>query len=244
MTQVVLQEDRRQISLGGGVNYAYAFPATCRPSQTDASSITDLVSPFANVPSEKHRIAGRSIHPPTGKRAQQATIMGKSLQIAGIATRRQERGSSSGRAAASSADSLTAHVGDVQYVRISPPSASASAGTSPGHPSGTRQGAPTRRQRVVDVARWCAPMDELLSEFAPREGGEDAVVTGPRCRLGVSGSVLRSRIMVRGGIAMMLQSEERRVGKGVDAGGRGYSIKKYLFVSLLYLTQYSLEYGM
>src|SRR6266513_3744149 len=52
MTQVVLQEDRRQISLGGGVNYAYAFPATCRPSQTDASSITDLVSPFANVPSE------------------------------------------------------------------------------------------------------------------------------------------------------------------------------------------------
>src|SRR5205814_496953 len=156
----------------GGVNYAYAFPATCRPSQTDASSITDLVSPFANVPSEKHRIAGRSIHPPTGKRAQQATIMGKSLQIAGIATRRQERGSSSGRAAASSADSLTAHVGDVQYVRISPPSASASAGTSPGHPSGTRQGAPTRRQRVVDVARWCAPMDELLSEFAPGEGGD------------------------------------------------------------------------
>src|SRR5436309_11084798 len=213
MTQVVLQEDRRQISLGGGVNYAYAFPATCRPSQTNASSITDLVSPFANVPSEKHRIAGRSIHPPTGKpptgkRAQQATIMGKSLQIAGIATRRQERGSSSGRAAVSSADSLTAHVGDVQYVRISPPSASASAGTSPGHPSGTRQGAPTRRQRVVDVARWCAPMDELLSEFAPREGGEDAVVTGPRCRLGVSGSVLRSRIIARGGIAMMLQPQQ------------------------------------
>jgi len=85
MTQVVLQEDRRQISLGGGVNYAYAFPATCRPSQTDVSSITDLVSPFANVPSEKHRIAGRSIHPLTRKRAQQATIMGKSLQIAGIA---------------------------------------------------------------------------------------------------------------------------------------------------------------
>src|SRR5947207_2495130 len=147
MTQVVLQEDRRQISLGGGVNYAYAFPATCRPSQTDASSITDLVSPFANVPSEKHRIAGRSIHPPTGKRAQQATIMGKSLQIAGIATRRQERGSSSGRAAASSADSLTAHVGDVQYVRISPPSASASAGTSPGQPAGPPTRAAGRRPR-------------------------------------------------------------------------------------------------
>src|SRR5207302_9895268 len=57
--------------------------------------------------------------------------------------------------------------------------------TSPGHPSGTRQGAPARRQRVVDVARGCVPMDELLSEFAPREGGEDALVTGPRCRLGV-----------------------------------------------------------
>src|SRR5438105_941081 len=51
-------------------------------------------------------------------------------------------------------------------------------------------------------------MDELLSEFAPREGGEDAVVTGPRCRLGVSGAVLRSRIMVRGGIAMMLQPQQ------------------------------------
>src|SRR5205085_6412030 len=80
--------------------------------------------------------------------------------------------------------------------------------TPPGHPSGTRQGAPTRRQRVVDVARWCVPMDELLSEFAPREGGEDAVVTGPRCRLGVSGSVLRSRIIARGGIAMMLQPQQ------------------------------------
>src|SRR5437588_10261810 len=51
-------------------------------------------------------------------------------------------------------------------------------------------------------------MDELLSEFAPREGGEDALVAGPRCRLGVSGAVLRSRIMVRGGIAMMLQPQQ------------------------------------
>src|SRR5438876_9704513 len=51
-------------------------------------------------------------------------------------------------------------------------------------------------------------MDELLSEFAPREGGEDALVTGPRCRLGVSGSILRSRIMARSGIAMMLQPQQ------------------------------------
>src|SRR5947207_2800727 len=51
-------------------------------------------------------------------------------------------------------------------------------------------------------------MDEPLSEFAPREGGEDAVVTGPGCRLGVSGSVLRSRIMVGGGIAVTLQPQQ------------------------------------
>src|SRR5205814_8693221 len=101
MTQVVLQEDRRQISLGGGVNYAYAFPARCRPSQTDASSITDLVSPFANVPRENHRIAGRSIHPPTGKRAQQATLTGQSVQFAATATGRQEWIPSRGRSAAS-----------------------------------------------------------------------------------------------------------------------------------------------
>src|SRR5437762_10810227 len=79
--------------------------------------------------------------------------------------------------------------------------------TPPGHPSGTRQRAPARRQRVVDVARGRVAMDEPLSELAPREGGEDAVITGP-CRLGVSGSVLRSRIMVRGGIAVMLQPQQ------------------------------------
>src|SRR5438477_10608490 len=80
--------------------------------------------------------------------------------------------------------------------------------TPPGHPSGTRQRAPARRQRVVDVARGRVPMDEPLSELAPREGGEDALVTGPRCRLGVSGSILRGRIVVRGGIAMMLHPQQ------------------------------------
>src|SRR5205085_412490 len=35
-----------------------------------------------------------------------------------------------------------------------------------------------------------------------------AASTGPGCRLGVSGAVLRSRIMVRGGIAMMLQPQQ------------------------------------
>src|SRR5256885_7049282 len=34
-------------------NYTCAFPTTCRPSQT-------MVPPFADVASEKHRIAGRS----------------------------------------------------------------------------------------------------------------------------------------------------------------------------------------
>ena len=34
-------------------NYTCTFPTTCRPSQT-------MVPPFADVASEKHRIAGRS----------------------------------------------------------------------------------------------------------------------------------------------------------------------------------------